>query len=80
VRHSWIKIELHRYICRKCGCGKVNAQDDDGVWFATFHLPTGRSVVSAHVPPCEVSGRTEAYLEKYADVIASGGIKKGKTE
>lgn len=68
-RHRWVKLRLHVYICRKCGCGKVNAQDARGGWFATFHLPDGRSIAPSHVPPCEVGPRTPAYLAKYSEVL-----------
>ncbi len=69
-RHKWSKICVHKYICKKCGCGRVNAQDLRGNWFATFHTPDGKSNVSAHVPPCAIGPRTAAYLAKYEAAIA----------
>lgn len=71
-RHSWVKLRLHTYICRRCGCGKVNAQKA-GAWQTTFHLPTGASVVSASVPACKPGQYTPAFLLKYkAEVLAAG--------
>lgn len=72
-RHSWLKLRIHVYICRRCGCGKVNAQREGGAWFATFHLPTGASVESRTVPACEVGPMTAAALGKHRDAI--GGSK-----
>ena len=69
TRHSWVKLRVHVYICRRCGTGKVNAQDAAGAWFATFHCPDGTSLRSAHVPPCEVGARTAQYLQAYADAL-----------
>lgn len=70
ARHRWVKVRLHVYVCRQCGAGKVNAQDAGGKWFATFHLPTGRSGRAAHVPACQVGPLTEKYLAKYKDLLA----------
>lgn len=83
-RHRWVKLRLHTYICRRCGCGKVNALRD-GRWFATFHLPTGETVhtgvaadlqnipKSATVPACKPGPYTPAFLLKYkAEVLAAG--------
>jgi hypothetical protein len=70
VRHRWVKLREHVYICRKCGTGKVNAQDGDGRWFATFNRPDGRSIVAARVPACEVGPRTAAHLAKHAEALA----------
>lgn len=67
-RHRWVKLRLHVRICRKCGTGKVNARDDRG-WFATYHRPDGRAVVSNHVPPCVEGPRTSAYLARHADAL-----------
>lgn len=64
-RHSWLKLRIHVYICRRCGCGKVNAQREGGAWFATFHLPTGESVESAKVPACAPGPETARFLAKY---------------
>lgn len=65
-RHRWVKLRLHVYICRKCGCGKVNAQGPGGDWFATYHRPDGTSVVTSRVPPCATGPRSSAYLAKHA--------------
>jgi hypothetical protein len=71
TRHRWCKLRVHVYICRKCGAGKVNAQDPKtGEWFATFHLPDGRSVRATHVPACEVGPLTDKFLGKYVDALA----------
>lgn len=68
VRHKWQKLRLHVYICWKCGCGRVNACVK-GQWQTTFHRPDGTSVVSAHVPPCEVGSLTQKYLARYSDQL-----------
>jgi hypothetical protein len=68
--HRWVKLRLHVYICRTCGTGKVHAQRR-GAWITTYHRPTGQSVESQHVPPCELGERTAVYLATYADAIAA---------
>ena len=75
-RHSWCKLRPHTYICRKCGCGKVN-DNREGVWITTYHLPTGKSVESRHVPPCEVGPKTKRYLDHYAYEIRMGDQDAG---
>jgi hypothetical protein len=70
ARHRWVKLREHTYICRKCGTGRENAQDEYGNWFATFHRPDGRSVRLSHVPPCEPGPRTADYLAKHAEALA----------
>jgi hypothetical protein len=69
-RHRWVKLRLHVYVCRVCGCGRVNAEDRFGGWFTTFHLPDGTSRVDVHVPGCEVGERTAAVLKKHESAIA----------
>ena len=69
-RHRWVKVREHVYICRKCGCGRVNTQTSRGEWFTTFHRPDGRSVVDSHVPLCQPGPRTAAALRKYEAAIA----------
>lgn len=63
VRHAWVKLKLHNYICRKCGTGKRNAQDRSGEWFATYHRATGEIVTSRYVPECEVGQLTTERLD-----------------
>lgn len=66
-RHSWVKLKVHWYLCRKCGTGKRNAQDLDGGWFTTFHKANGEAVISAHVTACErgkLSDERIEWLEK----------------
>ena len=62
-RHSWTKLKIHNYLCRKCGMGKRNAQDPNGGWFTTWHKSDGEAVVSAHVPPCETGALTAELLD-----------------
>lgn len=69
-RHKWVKVRLHVYICRQCGCGSVNAQDGNGGWFTTYHKPAGESEVARHVPACEVGPLTHTYLKRYESAIA----------
>jgi hypothetical protein len=68
-RHSWVKLERHRYICQVCGCGRVNALEG-GRWLTTFHLPSGQSVRTKQRPACVVGPRTWDYLERHAAAIA----------
>lgn len=68
-RHRWVKVRPHVYICRQCGCGKVNALGRDG-WRTTFHRPDGTAVVATHVPACATGPRTGAYLTHHASAIA----------
>lgn len=69
LRHSWVKVRIHVYICRWCGTGRVNAQTRSGDWFTTFHRPDGSSIVDSYVPPCEAGPRTAAALAKYRSAI-----------
>jgi hypothetical protein len=72
-RHRWVKLRLHVYICRQCGCGKVNAntrEDETGDWFTTYYTPDGRAVRAQHTPPCIIGPKTPQYLAKYADALA----------
>lgn len=70
VRHVWVKLRVHVYICRNCGLGKVNAQRENGEWFVTWHEPRGVSHTVARTPPCIVGPLTEKYLKKYEAAIA----------
>jgi hypothetical protein len=70
MKHGWVKLRLHHYICRKCGCGKVNFQDDDRQWRQRYHLPTGATTVLRHTPVCEVGPKSQAYLDRYSVAIA----------
>jgi hypothetical protein len=63
TRHSWTKLKLHNYLCRKCGTGKRNARRENGEWFATYHRANGEAVESIHVPPCETGPLTAKRLE-----------------
>lgn len=72
-RHSWVKLRVHVYICRKCGAGKVNAQRASGQWFVTWHLRTGESHDVPATPPCQVGPYTEKFLKKYEAAIACAG-------
>lgn len=69
-RHKWVKVRLHVYICRQCGCGSVNAQDGHADWFTTYHKPDGTSEVARHVPACEPGAFTAAYIKRYESAIA----------
>lgn len=67
-RHKWVKLREHTYICRVCGCGRVNAMKSGG-WETTFHLPDGTSKVLRYRPECEGGAKTDQYLGRYADAI-----------
>lgn len=70
-RHSWVKLRIHVYICRKCGAGRVNEQRPDGTWRTWWHRPTGESLVAQRTPPCERGQMTETFLKKYEAAIAA---------
>ena len=77
-RHRWVKLRTHVYICRACGTGKVNEQDRNGLWHATWHTPDGRSTVSPFTPPCEPGPKTARWLEHYRSaLIVDGGRPRG---
>jgi len=80
MRHKWVKLRIHVYICRTCGCGRVNAQDLSGRWFATWHLPDGHSIATAKTPECAIGEKTQVYLAKYAAEIAAGTNTKAADE
>lgn len=63
MRHSWTKLKLHNYLCRKCGTGKRNERRETGEWFATFHRADGSVIASAHVPACETGQLTDERLK-----------------
>lgn len=71
ARHSWVKLRIHVYICRKCGLGKVNAQRTSGEWFVTWHEPSGMSHTVKATPPCQRGSLTSQYLKKYEAAIAA---------
>jgi hypothetical protein len=64
ARHKWIKLRIHVYLCKVCGMGRVNS-DQDGYWRTTYHYPTGISKIETRVPPCEIGEHTARYLAKY---------------
>jgi hypothetical protein len=70
IRHSWVKIRIHVYVCKRCGMGKVNSDGADG-WQTTYHFPTGVSRIEHYTPPCEAGPLTPKYLAKYAKEIAA---------
>lgn len=73
MTHRWVKLRLHVYICRVCGCGRVNSVDFSGQWITTWYLPNGDSVIASRRPACQVGARTQAALTKYASEIAARG-------
>lgn len=80
-RHRWVKLAVHRYICLKCGTGKVNAQVSGNYYETTYHTPDGRSRVLKATPPCEPGPKTAVYLAKYATEVEAATLAtkaKGK--
>lgn len=75
MRHRWTRLREHVYICRKCGCGKVNEKIGNE-WQTTYHRPDDISEIANAVPACVVGPRTNAAIDKYADLIAAGGVPK----
>ena len=58
-RHSWEKLEAHRYRCKREDCRAVaeKTPDEHGPgWFTTWTLADGRQLSTRHgdrTPPCE---------------------------
>lgn len=48
-------------------------------WRVRWCLPSGELSMSPFTPPCLPGRRTTAYLEKYAALIAAGGVPKTKS-
>lgn len=69
ARHAWVKLGLHRYICQKCGCGKVNAGSGRS-WTTTYHTPDGVSEARPNTPPCEPGPLSSKYLAHHSAAIA----------
>ena len=70
-RHKWVRLREHVYICRTCGCGKVNTlTGTPSFWETTYHTPDGQSRVLSHTPACALGPKSEAYLAKHALDIA----------
>ena len=55
--HSWVKVKLHNYVCRKCGTRKVNVPKGGG-WAAEWHRPDGSVLELPLSPKCEVGPQT----------------------
>lgn len=72
--HSWFKVKLHNYICRKCGARKVNV-DDRGGWSSEWHLSDGSIVRRTLAPPCVVGPETSARLVWLSEHLA--GLANG---
>ncbi len=62
VRHTWVKVHEHRYVCTRCGTHKVNSQDEGGRWQATYLLPDGTEAIRRWVPACEAGSETPDLL------------------
>lgn len=73
-RHSWVKLRIHVYMCRSCGCGYENKQTAGGEWYREYYRPDGRNEVSTYVPSCERGIRTDAALRKYADACQARNV------
>jgi hypothetical protein len=71
LRHRWVKLRLHVYVCRVCGMGRENSQRDNGQWFITWHRPDGVSLQAVRTPRCELGALTDKRLKHYATAIAS---------
>lgn len=80
VRHSWVKLRVHVYMCKKCGTAYENKQDRTGGWYRTYFLPDRRQVNASHVPPCEPGPTTSKRIEHYAAAIACYGVGGAKSE
>lgn len=73
ARHKWVNVRPHTYICLRCGCCKVNATDQSGMWFVTWHRPDGTTEERTPSPRCQRGDHTEAYIAKYREQIAKSG-------
>ncbi len=80
MRHSWVKLREHHYICQKCGCGCVNFQDHREQWASKYCLPTGEAKVLRHTPACEVGPKTQKYLDHYAVQIADAAAVRASAK
>lgn len=66
LRHSWLKVKLHIYICRKCGSKKVNVEKSPNNWVAEWHTPDGDVIELRHAPPCAAGPLTAERLQLLA--------------
>lgn len=60
--HSWVKVKVHNYVCRKCGARKVNVEKNPGHWVAEWHTPDGKVRELPLAPPCVEGFETAARL------------------
>lgn len=68
-RHSWVKLRLHVYLCRRCGTAYENRQLTTGDWRRMYFLSPGENKYLDRVPICATGKRTDAALRKYADAL-----------
>lgn len=62
MRHRWVKLKLHHYVCRQCGMGKVNNEQSPGHWVAKWHTPDGDVIEMRLTPPCAPGPKTAERL------------------
>jgi hypothetical protein len=77
VRHSWLKLKPHTYICRKCGMGKVNVEQSPGQWVARWSTPDGDEIRMALTPTCAPGPKTAERLEWLAAWVSKHGKALG---
>lgn len=79
VRHSWVRLEIHRYGCRKCGTCYENRQDRGGGWLRAWFLSDGSKRFGERTPPCGAGKLTGKRLQHYAPSIARAlGEREGE--
>jgi hypothetical protein len=73
MRHSWLKLRAHTYICRKCGMGKVNQERGPNDWVQLWSFPTVPKPEQQQLektPPCEPGPDTARRLQAVSELEA----------
>lgn len=68
-RHQWVKLEIHEYVCAKCGIRKTNVERGPSDFVQSYHFPNGTKRVEHLTPPCEPGPLTEERLAEYSEQI-----------
>lgn len=68
VRHRWLKIEKHRYVCRKCGTARENVLVH-GQWRARWFPPQPHVFDVTSRPDCAPGLFTEDRIERLVNSL-----------
>jgi hypothetical protein len=74
-RHRWVRLWEHTYICRQCGCGKLNKEKGPNRWETEYSMADGTVAVRSLTPPCEVGELTPLRLRHLANWEAKQAAK-----